>query len=349
MWNMPYAPKLTRRAAGALAASAFVMALAGQVAPAEAADALKVRLDWSTHGIHAPFFLAKEKGWFQAAGLDVTIEDGNGSTTTVQLVGTGQFDVGHASLAPMAIAAAKGLPVISVAGFLRKGDMGILVPAESGIKKPADLEGKTVVYTAGSLEGPFLAPFFKMTGAAPDKINLLNVEAAAKVTTYLSGKVDAAVSTVPYFLPLGESKRPSRGILMADYGMNLPGFGLVVNKRTLAEKKDAIKRFASVIAGSWEYIYKGHEDEAVAAIVASRPSSPIAAPLLRKQIDAYRDYFDTEHTKGKPIGVQTEPDWVGTIEQMEAANVIAKGSKPRDYFTNDFVDLAWFRKTAGLE
>lgn len=324
------------------------LALAALAAPVSAQEKLTVRLDWSTHAMHAPFFVAKEKGWFKAAGLDVSIEDGNGSTTTVQLIGSGQFDVGHASLAPMAMAKAKGLPVISVAGFLRKGDMGILVPAESDMHKPADLAGKKVVYTAGSLEGPFVGPFFRNNGTPPDRINLLNVEAAAKVGTYLSGNADAAISTVPFFLPITDAKRPSRGILFADYGMNLPGFGLVVNTRTLREKGESIKKFASIVSGTWTYILNGNEDEAVKAILANRPQSPLSAEILRKQIDSNRPFFWTEATRNMPIGLQSDADWTDTIKQMEEADVLKKGSKPQDYFTNDYIDAALFTRVSGI-
>ncbi len=50
---------------------------------ARAADethTLSVRLDWLATGYQAPFFLAAEKGWFKKAGLDVTIQQGNGSS-----------------------------------------------------------------------------------------------------------------------------------------------------------------------------------------------------------------------------------------------------------------------------
>jgi NitT/TauT family transport system substrate-binding protein len=106
-----------------------------------ASEKLSLRLDWTPHGMHAPIFLAVEKGWFQRAGLDVTIEDGNGSVIAAQLVGAGQFDIGHASLSSVAIARGKGLPVTSVAGFIRKSDMGVLVPVGSGWKSAKDLEG----------------------------------------------------------------------------------------------------------------------------------------------------------------------------------------------------------------
>jgi NitT/TauT family transport system substrate-binding protein len=324
--------KISRRAALALLAGLALPSLA------HAADKLTLRLDWTPHGIHAPIFLAVEKGWFKAAGLDVAIDDGNGSTVTAQLVGAGQYDVGHASLSSVAIAHEKGMPVISIAGFIRKSDMGVLVPVDSGWKSPKDLEGKKVAYTAGSLEGPFIGAFF---GASKSKVDLINVDAATKIGTYLSGSSDAVISTVPYVLPIVAEKRPATGILFADYGLDLPGFGLFSTQAKLKEKGDAIKRFASVVAGAWPYVLDGHEDEAVAAIVKNRPQAPVSAKVMRGQIDAYRHFFYTEATKDKPIGIQSDKDWASTIKALETAEVIKKGSKPSDYFTNAYVDPSY--------
>src|SRR5215208_2121924 len=120
----------------------FFQALIG--GPASAADRIAVRLDWTPWGSHAAIHLASQKGLFAKHGLDVTVDDGNGSVATVQIVGNGEYDVGHASLAPMAIARSKGLPVKAIAGFIRQNDIGLLVPKDSGIKSPADLKGKKI-------------------------------------------------------------------------------------------------------------------------------------------------------------------------------------------------------------
>ena len=90
----------------------------------------------------------------------MSLEDGNGSVTTVQIVGAGDsFDLGHAALASAMIAREKGMPVKAVAVFARQSDIGLLVPADAGISGPAQLKGKKVAYTAGSLEAPFIAAF----------------------------------------------------------------------------------------------------------------------------------------------------------------------------------------------
>jgi NitT/TauT family transport system substrate-binding protein len=304
---------------------------------ASATDKLSLRLDWTPHGVHAPIFLAAQKGWFEKAGLDVSIEDGNGSVVAVQLVGVGQFDIGHASLSSVAIARGKGLPVISVAGIVRKSDMGVLIPAGSGWKTAKDLEGKKVAYTAGSLEGPFMDAFF---GASKGKVELLNVDAATKVGIYLSGEADAVVSTVPYVLPIVKAKRPSDSILFASTGLALPGFGFFTTEKKLKEKTEAIKRFTNVVLRSWLYILDGHVDEGVDAIIKERPQVPLNAQILKDEIEGYRPFMDTENSRNLPFGAQSEVDWANTLHAMEAAGVIKTGSKPSDYFTNALIDTA---------
>ena len=96
------------------------------------------RLGASTHRSTSP----PQKGWFKAAGLDVELEDGNGSVTTVQIVGQGRSTSAMRASHPMMIARDKGLPVQAIAVFARKSDIGLLVPQGSGITSPKELDGQ---------------------------------------------------------------------------------------------------------------------------------------------------------------------------------------------------------------
>jgi NitT/TauT family transport system substrate-binding protein len=128
--------------------------IAGSVGTASADDTLKVRTDWLPWGIHAGLHLAAQKGWYKDAGVAVEISDGKGSSLTMQQVVTGDVDVGLVQLGTMAIAHSQGLPVISIAGLARKGDLGAIVPNDESIKTVKDLEGKKVAYAASSAWGP---------------------------------------------------------------------------------------------------------------------------------------------------------------------------------------------------
>jgi NitT/TauT family transport system substrate-binding protein len=319
---------------------------------AVAADKLAIRLDWITHPPHAAIFLAMERGWFKAADLDVSVEDGNGSSTTVQIVGGGgNFDLGHADLGPVAIARAKGFPVISIAGFIRKGGVGFVVPVETKITKLDDFIGKEVFYTAGSFEGPLVGPLFATHGVQPEKVNLVNMDAATKIPVYLSGKADAMITTVPPNLVIAKGKRDSYGVLFSDYGFNLPSFGLFARTDALREKGDAIRRFVSVLCAAWTYMYETpeHAVEAAKASRAQRPNMRLADDMLVAQIESYREYLHTDATAKMPIGLQSAADWAVAIKSLEAANVIATGSKPTDYFTNDYIDLGYAKKIVGTD
>jgi len=65
------------------------------------AERLSVRLDFIPVGFHAAMHLANQKGWFAREGLELEIQDGTGSLNTIQLVGSGQIDVGQVQLGVM--------------------------------------------------------------------------------------------------------------------------------------------------------------------------------------------------------------------------------------------------------
>jgi NitT/TauT family transport system substrate-binding protein len=316
-----------------------VVALGVFAQPARADDAntLSVRLDWLPTGYQSPLWLAVDKGWFKAAGLDVAISDGNGSATTVQLVNSGQYDVGHAALSNMALGRSKGMKLVSIAGFFRKGDIALIVPKDSPIAGPKDLKGKRIIYTASSLETPFLDPFFAAGGLKRDDLELINVDATAKVAQYLTTNVDGIISAGPT-LALVQDKRPSRLVLFADSGLNLPSFGLVASETAIAKKPAALRKFASIIAGAWTYILKGHEDEGIASVLHNRAASRLNPKIMRANLDVSLQFLYSPSTQKLPIGMQTESDWAAAIAILEKAKLIAPGSKASDYFTNDFLD-----------
>lgn len=297
---------------------------------------LTVRLSWTPWGAQAAFYLAQSKGWYDDVGLDVTLQSGNGSVSTVNIVGIGgNFDVGHASLAAMMIARSKGLPVRAIAPFFRKGDVGVIVPADSDIKGPADLNGKKVVYTAGSLEAPFIDSFLAAGNLTRDDLQLLSVSAAAKATTYAVGRADAAISSVPFIVAAVAGRRPSRGILFADYGLTLPSFGIFATVNSIETKHDAISRLASVTALAWEYIYNGHIDEAVEAIRAAFPHRQLKTEVLRKQIKIIEQFVKTG--AAEPIGEPLASNWEQAVKTLRQADLIGDKLAPTDFYVTGMV------------
>ncbi len=304
---------------------------------AQAQEKISIMVDWSPHGAHAGLHLAVQKGWFKEAGLNVEVLDGKGSGATIQQVAAGKIDVGFAQLGAMAPAVSNGLPVTSIMGFVRAGDNGLIVPLAGNYKTLKDLVGKKIVVPNGSATAPFLDAFFKASGVARSDIQVVNVDSQAMVAVYGSGQAEGALSTVAFFAPIVSETRPSGGILFADVGLRIPGYGLIVQKEAVDKRADLLGKIVAVNKRAWEYIFTGKEDEAIDAMLAQRAGLRLDRKVMMGQLKMYMPLFATPATKGRPLGWQAESDWQDALKSMEQVSMIKPGWKSSDFYTNKFI------------
>jgi len=315
----------------------LALAALGITAPvAVGQDKTTIMTDWSPHGMHAGLHLAMQKGWFKEAGLNVEVLDGKGSVGTINQVAAKKIDIGFAQLAAMAPAIGNGLPLTSIMGFVRAGDNGLIVPVAGNYTKLADLKGKKIVVPNGAATSAFLDAFLKAGGITRADLQIVNVDSQAMVPTYTSGQVEGALSTVAFFAPIVSETRPSKGILFADVGLRIPGYGLLVHKEDVDKRADVLSKVVAVQRRTWEYIFGGREQEAIDAMLAQRAGLRLDAKVLMGQLKMYMPLFDTPATKGRPMGWQAESDWQDALKAMEQAGSIKAGWKSGDYYTNKF-------------
>lgn len=323
---------------GFLAGSAAAgLVLASGPRPLKAAEKVVVRVDFAPWGIHGALHLAQVNGWFEEAGLDVEIQDGKGTLDTIQLVGAGRVEVGQVQLGPMAVARENELPVKSFAGFARRSDLAVLVDRETGPDTAEGLEGLKLSCFTASPWAPFIDPFLEASGLSRDSVDVVMVSPPAMVSTYASGEADGFMSLAPFGPPLVEDTRPAKPILAIDKGIVFPSYGLIATEETISESSDKLAKLAEVQIRAWEYIFDGHVDEAVQAIIDQRPNADLNPDTLHGQMAAYEDFFVTEATAGLGYGVQSDEDWEMAIASMEEADVISEGHTPEEYYTNDLL------------
>src|SRR5467141_43394 len=128
--------KITMIAAG--------LALGLSPATAHAADKVTIQLKWVAQAQFAGYFVAKEKGFYKDAGLDVTIKPGGPDVATPQVIAGGGADV-VVDWMPSALASReKGVPLVNISQTFKKSGLELTCRAETGVKKPADFKGKTI-------------------------------------------------------------------------------------------------------------------------------------------------------------------------------------------------------------
>ena len=313
-------------------------ALAFFLAPAAAQDRLTVKFDFLPYGSHAPFWLAQDKGWFKDAGVEPSFEDGQGSTVAVQLISAGKIDVGYVSLGAVIVARDKGVPVKAIAGILRKNDYGVLVGENTDIHVPKDLEGKLLYFSPSSVETLYMDLFFKKNGVDKSKINLTSIDLSTKVSTYMSGKGDAMFVPIPIYT-IRAAPRQSRGILFADYGIPMPGFGLISSDDIIVQKPKALGAFVAAMQKAWGTVQQdpAMRVAAIDALLANRPQAKLDRTIVTQQLDSVLPFLVTPGTEGKPLLWQSPAEWEGAIAINEEAGAIRPRAKATDFYTNQFV------------
>ena len=134
---------------------AAVLGVAAGVA--QAADDLTLQLKWVTQAQFAGYYVAADKGFYDEAGLNVTIKPGGPDVAPTQVVAGGGADV-VVEWMPAALAAReRGLPLVNIAQPFKSSGMMLTCLAESGVTGPADFPGRTLGVWFFGNEYPFLS------------------------------------------------------------------------------------------------------------------------------------------------------------------------------------------------
>jgi NitT/TauT family transport system substrate-binding protein len=123
-----------------------------------------------------------------------------------------------------------------------------------------------------------------------------------------------------------------------DYGVKLPGDGLYATEDTIAQKREALAKFIAICVEALDYIYAGHESEAVEAIKKERPELKLTPETLRFQVDMYRPLRFSPKTEGHPVGWQSDEEWKERIAFMTGIGLLKGSYQSGDFFTDTFID-----------
>jgi NitT/TauT family transport system substrate-binding protein len=137
----------------ALMAGAFSLAASN----AFAADKLTLQLKWVAQGQFGGYFVAKDKGFYEEEGLDVTIKPGGPDIAPEQVIAGGGADVIVDWMGGALVAREKGVPLTNIAQPFAKSGLELICPKDGPVKTEADFKGKTLGVWFFGNEYPFFA------------------------------------------------------------------------------------------------------------------------------------------------------------------------------------------------
>jgi len=322
-----------------LIAAGLIIGLGRAPAAGQQLEQVTLRLDWTVLSYHTPFYLAVARGYYREVGLDVSIQEGKGSSGTAQLVANGADTFGLVDGAVLAKAISVGLPAKMVLGVFKNSPMALVYSGAGAIKSPQDLTGKRISTCAGQATGVLLPLYLNKVNVAPTSVHILNTQCGPPIYIAVAqNQADAAAS----YGPAGKTYLTALGVQdikrfeFSDAGILLPAHGIMTSNKMIETKPDTVRRFIAATVRGWTAARES-PDAAIDAAVKALPLLKGSEQVMRAEFDDYVQYIDTPNTKGKPFGWQSEDDW------KSAEAILAKymDLKPQpsvsSYFTNEFL------------
>jgi len=338
---------MTSAVTSALRSVSFAMAVAiGASVPlagpaAAQTTKLKLVLNWKFQGPQGMFFVADDKGYFKEEGLEVTLDQGNGSGAGVPLVANGTYDAAFGDINALIELAAKKPDDAPIAVYVmfNQPPFTVAVKAGSPIKSPKDFEGKTLGGAANDGALKLFPAFCKIAKIDCSKVTITNMQPNLREQMLMQGQVDGVfgyVNTIRFSARLmGVDDSQIRYINYGDYGMDLYSNGVIVSKKLVKENPKAV-------AGLVRAINRGLIDslkdiDASVAAVAKREAL-IKIPVEKERFIATLQ-AEMNHPEIATIGLgNVDPERLKkSIDILVDANSLPRTPAVNEIFTPAFL------------
>ena len=311
----------------------LVMLTAGLAFAAHAADKVTIQLKWVTQAQFGGYYVAQDKGYYSAAGLDVTIKPGGPDIATPQVIAGGGADV-IVDWMPSALASReKGVPLVNIAQIFKKSGMMLTCRKDSGIKSPSDFRGKTLGVWFYGNEYPFLSWMSQLGIPTKGGSNGLTVLKQGFNVDPILQKQAECVSTMTYneyWQVVDAGLSPSELVVYKyeDQGVATLEDGLYVLEKNLRNKAfvDKMARFLRASIKGWKYA-ADHPDEAADIVLENDDTG---AQTEKHQRRMMREINKLVGNQPQGIGYLIPADYNRTVKVLMSSDstpVITKKPK----------------------
>jgi NitT/TauT family transport system substrate-binding protein len=288
----------------------------------------------------APFYVAQDRGYYAAEGLDVEFKYGT-VQNLLSLVSQGDIAFASASGDSLLPQRQQGVAVTYFMTFWTKNPIGALAIAGNNtppLKTPADLKGKNVGVSAPNSSTDFgLKALLQSANLTEDDVHLVAI-GTTEVEALVQKRIDAAMT----FLPNEAAQMKSLGlpvetIAVSDYLDYVPP-GFVTGDAMLREHPELVQKFVNATLHGLRDALADPDTAFESSLKRMPELSPDSQPLQRDVLTATLDYY--KPAAGRSVGATPPQAWQTTQDFLQSIGVIPRRLDPTEYYTNAFVDKA---------
>mgnify|MGYP003306398128 FL=1 len=314
----------------------LVMLTAGLAFAAHAADKVTIQLKWVTQAQFAGYYVAQEKGYYKAEGLDVTIKPGGPDISTPQVIAGGGADV-IVDWMPSALASReKGVALVNIAQIFNRSGMMLTCRKDSGIRSPSDFRGKTLGVWFYGNEYPFLSWMSQLGIPTKGGSNGVTVLKQGFNVDPIFQKQAHCVSTMTYneyWQVVDGGLSPSELVVYKyeDQGVATLEDGLYVLEKNLSNSAfvNKMARFLRASIKGWEFA-ANNPDTAADIVLENDDTGAQTEKHQRRMMREINKLIVGFYSKGQGVGYLKPSDYERTVNVLLASDsdpVITK--KPR--------------------
>ncbi|MET0446044.1 ABC transporter substrate-binding protein [Tardiphaga sp.] len=324
-----------------LTALAFSSVLLMSAASAQETT-IKFTLGWKTQGSDAAFFYAKDKGYFKAEGLNVVIDQGEGSGATVTRIMSGAWDAGFGDVNAI-IQNSSTRPAdapVMVYMMWNQPPFSIVTKNSSGIKTIKDFEGRTLGGAQGTPTTRLLPVFIQKNGLAADKIKVSNMAPNLQEPMLIKGDIDAALvfNITSYFNLVLNRQDPDKDFKwfsFGEFGLDLYSNGVMVSQKLLKDNPKAVAGLVRAINKANIAIAKD-QNEAMKSVVAYDNLVDVPVEKRRMQF-AFEKLMVSPEMKEIGVGDIKDDRMARAIGMVVEGYELKRTPTPKEIFSRDFL------------
>lgn len=243
--------------------------------PAAAQQQVSLALDWIVGGAHSAYYVAREKGFYEEAGLKVDISRGFGSGDTVKRVASGTATFGIADTSTIISAMANDSVPVKIVGMMYdRATLGLIYLNDAGISKPQDLVGKSIGRSASGASVTMFPAFLAANNIDRKTINEVVVDAATYMPLLMSGRVQAVLEQSIHLSKFqkvaAERGKSALSMRYSDFGLDAYGNAIITSKSTIEQQPKLVADFvkATLRGAAWAM---ENPDQAIETILKYHP------------------------------------------------------------------------------
>jgi ABC-type nitrate/sulfonate/bicarbonate transport system substrate-binding protein len=291
-----------------------------------------VVLDWTPNTNHTGLYVAKEKGYFEEEGLDVTIQM-PGEASADQLVASekAQFGIGYQE--GVTQARVQGVPLVSIAAVIQHNTSGFASPVSKNIESPKDFEGKTYGGWGSPIEKSVITSLMKQEQADVEKVKIVNMGDSDFFTAV---KRDIDFAWIYYGWTGVEAELRGEEINMVyltDYSEKLDYYTpvLTTSENMIQNDPDTVKDFVKAASKGYEFAID-NPSEAAKVLIKAAPE--LDEDLVKKS----QEWLATKYQDDAPRwGEQRLEVWENYASWMFENGLLESELDAEKAFTNEFL------------